>query len=365
MNREKLQYRVVAIGLGERQRAAFGVAFKYRARERYTLIEENAAKAAHLGIVDIDSAPGFTAWERFRKSYPGVPAVLLSFDPVRIADGVFVKKPLNVDSFLSVLDWLSETIAAPGEDTIPETEQEVDEDSEIDVLAADLEHRQGLVEQVGQHKPATAKNRPDPYLQPPYSLLGVLQRIKQIGHSAWIDSEDEEAVMAVLTRHDKILVRCSAEKIRQDCAAGRRFFHRPITMATERALREDDLLPLESFMWQIGLWTSAGQRPQHVDPVSSYFKLARWPSFTRIEANRDMLRIAALLAKVEANVNLIVKMLNVEKALVYDFVEVARSLGMLYQNDRGKRPLIIPARKEPPPKKRRMLDMLLRKLVNS
>jgi hypothetical protein len=365
VNPEKAQFRVVTIGLGERQRAAFGVAFKYRARERYTLIDEQTSKGAHLGIVDIDSAPGFTAWERFRQSYPGVPAVLLSFDPVRIADGVFVKKPLNVDSFLSVLDWLSETIGAPGDDAIPEEDDNLEVTNEIDALAADLEHRQGLVEQGRKQRSAGARNRPQPYLQPPYSLLGVLQRIQQMGHSAWIDSEDDDGVMAVLTRHDKILVRCSAEKLRRECGAGRRFFHRPISITTERALRDSNLLPLESFMWQIGLWTSAGQRPKDVDPASSYFKLARWPSFTRVEADRDMLRIAALLAKVEANINLIVKMLKVEKSLVYDFIEVARSLGMLYQFDRGKRPLILPARKEPPPKKRKMLDMLLRKLVNS
>ncbi len=91
---------IIACGFSPRHYTAFEMVLKGPGKGKFHLVN---GEPPDVGVVDIDGESGMAAWDRFRKDYPDLPAVILSVTPPQVADASFVSKPVRVDELLKAL----------------------------------------------------------------------------------------------------------------------------------------------------------------------------------------------------------------------------------------------------------------------
>lgn len=129
----------------------------------------------------------------------------------------------------------------------------------------------------------------------------------------------------------------------------------------EPILKSQDLVPLESFVWKVALFTSKGLLPREIDPEQAVF-LKRWPGMTRLMLPPHAMRIAALLAQKPHSLFDAAKKLGIRQQYVFAFVSAAFALGLVGQQPLDQKPS---ARAEKPsPFARPERLSLFRKILN-
>lgn len=84
---------------------------------------------------------------------------------------------------------------------------------------------------------------------------------------------------------------------------------------------------IESFLWNIALWTSRGYLPVETD-LSTPAYLSQWPNFTRLHVFPEAMRIAALLVQKPTRLGEVAKQLDIPQRYVFSFFSAASVLGI-------------------------------------
>jgi len=94
------------VGLDDSFERMLELVFEHSAQD-FILVRENKADAC---IVDFDNLQAKKNWENYRKDHPHLPIIILSLNENVPEKDFFVKKPVNLNEFLKVLNRLKRVI---------------------------------------------------------------------------------------------------------------------------------------------------------------------------------------------------------------------------------------------------------------
>jgi len=87
---------------------------------------------------------------------------------------------------------------------------------------------------------------------------------------------------------------------------------------------------IESMIWKVALWTSAGRIPDDVD-LNRPVILRHWPNFTRLLIFPHAMRIAAVMCDRPRTLLNIAEVLGIKQQYVFAFFSAAKALGLAEQ----------------------------------
>jgi hypothetical protein len=103
-----------------------------------------------------------------------------------------------------------------------------------------------------------------------------------------------------------------------------------LDVAAEQFADSSKLQRMESLIWKVALWTSAGRIPEGVDLFRPVY-LRHWPNFPRLLVFPYALRIASLLSEHPRSLMNLSRALNIRQQYVFAFYSAARSIGLAGQ----------------------------------
>jgi hypothetical protein len=383
---EHASHAVLTVAMDQRKRAALRLAFRMHKRASYTLFGEGGPAEPELAVVDADGPTGMQAWKEFRAAHPELPAVLLALNPVVLSDGIVVPKPVRVESLFPALQQsVSATErgrpgAAAGRPPSPPRGPRANEQDPVAgayPAVREIARRGGRPVVKSREKssvpPAGSTARkvmpfvPPKYFDPDEGLLGLLRRLQAQGKTAWIDTPEREAILAVLPELNMAHLAIGRDELRQLCETGTEVGRRPVTREAPELPAETELASLDGLIWQVAVWTSRGRLPTGLKIGSTVLSLNCWPNLTRLEPIPDGIRVAAFLARNRASIALTLKMLRVKPEHLYDFLSATHSVGLLQQAEKNRLETVAPVTPATPEAqdRRGLLSRFLARLVGT
>lgn len=145
---------------------------------------------------------------------------------------------------------------------------------------------------------------------------------------------------------EEVLLSIPKDELRRLCAEE----DAAATLAVRRvpeAIGTEQVLPMESVLWEMALWTYRGRLPAGTD-LAARVKLSRWPNFTRLTEIPQALRIAALLSQQALTLPFVAEALRIPQRYVFAFYGAAYELGIAEQIERTSPPSSAPIVAEEP-----------------
>ena len=354
---------------------------------------------AEIDIIDADFATAGEILENRRRQTPQRPIVLMSLQPLKVENTLFVQKPVNAVELMAVLNKLKADIAGSRKQ-IAEVEIGVPSPLTVQsekVLEVGLDAGQQTVANAGQPEQKKQKQRmlfegneggyaaflgmlsgidfndPDQLRNASfdpraYFLSYVLSAYKVACHEGralqlnsiwkpllifpdsrqvWLDADDKQLRAFAGVEQAKMFAgNLSLVSIDADAA--------------KIGKGADKFQDMDAFIWKLTIWTSKGRFPLGLEPDHPVY-LKQWPNFTRMLLTPDALRIAALLLQGPRSPLNIAEVLNVKPQYVFALISACHSLGILGKSQRKIDEIIAP---EPPKhsKKQGLLSKILHKL---
>lgn len=111
---------------------------------------------------------------------------------------------------------------------------------------------------------------------------------------------------------------------------------KPAAQAGMNATQREDIKieRIETFVWKVSLWTSAGRIPSDVSLTEPIY-LLNWPNLTRLLVFPHAMRIAALLSERPRSILDVIQTLEIRQQYAFAFVSAARALGLIELNESG------------------------------
>jgi hypothetical protein len=350
--------------------------------KRCVLVDGSSADAS---LVDMDSFGAAEIWQAHRKCYPERPAIVLSLDPGKAMDGLFVQKPVKASDFLAVLDVLDERL---GRSSPAPTE--------ADACAAPLPEEAAVATQRRDDRPdargsstAVSRARRDAeatqprqgksrYATPANAQKAAMQFARKVrnaplGSIGDIDTSDPAQLHRVyydpqryLQGHLRRAFDLALEKGRPVRLTGA---WRPITVYPDRrevflemsdaqlrgicyapvaesavrlsvlsvAEEKNDasrtpqdikgFVPMEALLWNVALWCCRGRLPSGTG-LNLPVYLRRWPSLTRVVVPAHALSIAALWMRDPHTLLRTTELLSIPQSDVFTFYSAAYAVGL-------------------------------------
>lgn len=366
--------KIAAPALDERMKRTLRLFFLGPCQNTVVFAENSAARAA---LIDIDAIGAEALLNEQQATYPQRIIVLLSLTEQQRPGTIWLKKPVQIQEMLRVLDTVRRQIA----DTMAIDEPAAAAEPTKIVLAADRPRRRAhetalLLDEQGfgnflgtlpDVDPYNTEQRDAVYYDPKRYLQGYIQaaykhalqqdRILRINTSAqpiivfphsreiWIDINDddlrEQCVIPVQTSRNGAGLTVSP-------------------LSTEEVRKADHSLEkfqgMEAFLWKLALWASSGRAPEGIDLDQPVY-LRRWPNLTRFVNPPHALRIAALMVEQPRSLISVAERLNTSPAYVFAFFSAACALGLAGQ---AKRRIDHPAPRPESPPRRKHQGMLSR-----
>jgi len=323
-----------------------------------TLTNEAHAEA---GIINLDHVDGLSLWQGFRQHHPTRPLVIMSMKDPCADDALFLNKPVSQEQLLSTMQKLIEECR-----TSAEIEMKMTVGTTVTKPVAPPP-KQPVI--------ATETLKDDDFYNPQEFLQGELQtlvessRQKEITVKLNITSSDaEHEIYLLMPDLDRVVHRLSTTQLAQLCGTPafllqlttKRLGHKASLTLEIEAHQKKLGEPLQSFLWRVARYTSYGRLPLGTDITSPAY-LAHWPNFTRLPANDNAMRIAALLVEKPQPLPLVAKVLNISLREVFSFYSAAHALGIagISQRDIDK---TLQAEPPSPPRQHGLFGRLLGRL---
>ncbi|WFP51131.1 hypothetical protein PL263_03680 [Methylomonas sp. EFPC3] len=358
------------------------------------------AEEAQIDMIDADHVKAREILEQCKAARPGRPIILLSLQTLQIDNTFFVKKPVNVEQILGVLDKIGALLKAPEVKPAPapavtaavEQRPVAPPKTTLDVYVKPVKPSQPAAnaerQKTAKHQSAMQLNEggftaflgtlgdidfddevqlPTACYDPRQFFLGYVQsavktaglqvrplRLSSIWKPLYIFPEQNEVW---LDADDKQL-RAFAGVAFKSGTAGNMSLSALEPVAVDKERDPEKYQDVAGFIWKLALWTSKGRFPIGLDIQRPVF-LLRWPNFTRLVITPDALRIAALLVKTPTTPIAVCRVLNVKPQYVFAFISACHALGMLRQSEREADAVIAP-----PVPDRAQNQGLLRKILS-
>ncbi|CAK0740417.1 conserved hypothetical protein [Gammaproteobacteria bacterium] len=339
MNKElysvKKVINVLTIGMDSRKQSIFQMAFKRHASHNYRLIEDISTATPDLAIVDMDCMDSQRLWENFRSNHPDLPAIMTSISSIPDGAVPVLAKPIQVEKLFSLLQQvLSNTVSANAQKLIrtgaaetrspqlstvatiankPLSIQTTTEDSKCSPIPVALLNQ--LPENIERFNPNEG-------------LLGLLISIHRNNIPSMVSISNQNRLI-ILPEENRVLILCSMDILRDSIqASNNRIISRPLTTLEQSGHSDAPTQTLSAILWQVALWTSRGRLLNNID-ITAQLRIRYWPNLTRLAPVPNGIRIAAFLVRSPANIRIIVHMLNIPPADIFDFIAASYSIGIL------------------------------------
>lgn len=317
------------------------IAFSNYGENCATIVEEKQAEAA---IFDFDVLESRRAWIRFKTNYPNIPTVVVCSKSVQIKDGYLLLKPLRVGKFIAIFKEILEARNTPeGERAVAnaESNNSVREQNDHQEVASESS---GQKQELDAQKPAA----PPGYYDPKQYLQGMIQSAVddslQNGHVAEliIKADDDWLSIKVLPRAKKVVCELKKTQLKYLCTSPLYCLETKLVKhkgdegkkLEQLHLYDADLIALETFIWNVALWTCDSQLPNGIDLDANY-GLSRWPNFTRMKMVPNGLPMSAMLVEKPMNLKLFIKVLNLPVGEVFTFLSCAHAIGLLVNSGKN------------------------------
>ncbi len=339
-----------------------------------------SADEAQIDMIDADHVKAREILDQCKAATPGRPIILLSLQTLQIDNTFFVKKPVNVEQILGVLDKIGALLKAPEIEPAPApvaTQQRlvVSPKTTLDVFVKPVKPTKPLDnaerQKTAKHHSAVQLNEggftaflgtladidfddevqlPTACYDPRQFFLGYVQSaVKTAGlqvrplrlssiwkplyivpeqHEVWLDADDKQ-------------LRAFAGVAFKSGTAGNMSLSALEPAAANQERDPEKYQDVAGFIWKLALWTSKGRFPIGLDIRRPVF-LLHWPNFTRLVITPDALRIAALLVKTPTAPVEVCRVLNVKPQYVFAFISACHALGLLRQSEREADAVISP-----------------------
>lgn len=353
---------VALFGLDQRSQESLRLAFAQRGKHAYELVEGCRADVA---IVNMDNAEAPRLWSNFRARHATLPAIVLAVRDPDLDDAIHVARPIRLEQLFAAIDrFCGHRTAGPGEQAPPANNKAK---AAAAKCATPPRHKSAAGEKALQEDKKFFYD-PQDYLLG--SLLDAWRETKKKNHAyrLLIATADDWHSITFFPAHRQVLATLGDEQLRRLSTAplycmglrGQRLDSRESKRLEETLGQRRDRRRLDSFIWQMTLWTAQGRVPAGT-PLSAPVYLRCWPNLTRLRHNADFMRICTLLADQPRPLPLVARVLDLPLQRVFGFYSAAVIFGYVGQARRAADSLLQP---DTPPRHRhhRLLARILGKL---
>jgi len=363
---------------------------------------------ANIDMIDADHPKARDILDARKTAAPNRPIILLSLQNLQLDNTYFIKKPVNVEQTLAVLDKIKAVAQTPkaNADTT-KMSQALSKTSEVPEQPK-VESPKKLAMEVYVNKPKATKAAASSEQHKAGKHQSAMQ-LNEGGFTAFlgnlsnIDFDDEAQLLTacydprqyflgyVMSAYktanlqSRVLQLCSIWKpltifpenqevwVDADDKQTRAFAGMPlgkgsvsnmmltaVDIATTVQRAEDKFQDMNAFVWKLAIWTSKGRFPIGLDIQRPVF-LDRWPNFTRLVITPDALRIAALLIQAPRTPLEVASLLHVKPQYVFVFISACQAIGILKQSERQV-DAVIAVEQTKKPKNEGLLSKILNKL---
>lgn len=392
--RRDISIRVCALGFDARSFTALQLFFRSKCGEKVILVGDDEAD---LGIIDLDSFNAGKILAQQQTQHPERILILLSLEAQekQISNAIYLKKPVQIQYMLDALDTarsrlLNSSVAAPPNPTVTKGDKVYDIDKKITdelvtpkaamrvfvapeekakstVQAATLLDERGFGEYIGSLKDIDPTD-PTEVRAAQYDPKRYLQGYLQSAYKTAMHRQSALCLntgwkpITILPQTKEVLVDADDQQLRSFCLvpvhsiSDLDFTDATAGIMTISAVNPDSLNEnkhgadnrqrMDTLMWKVALWTSAGRIPEDIDLHRPVY-LRNWPNLTRLLVFPNAMRIAALLSEQPRSLLDIADTLQIRQQYVFAFFSAARALGLADQATRQSENLIAPPPVEP------------------
>lgn len=356
---------VAASSLDHRQRKNMSRMLRGNGNGRFMLTDE---VNADVSMLDMDVPGAEKIWEKFRKQYPQRSAILLSSYPVQKENALFVKKPININDLLTVLE---------------QKRAELGKGGQAPSISIDKRQKYEASNQIAggvqQQTKSTLKNRPkndDKYIQqycgmrgdvnphnpkeyhqifydPNKYLLSVvlkggeLARTKEVAVRIDIDSKpiiiSPGATVILYTISEHMLRSLCLVPVETTTITLKELQIEEYIKLKKRAYQERKLYSYDAFCWNMVLWSSRGRLPEETDPNAPVY-IRYWPNLTRMTLTPHAMRIVALWRKQPRSLFNTAEELKIPQRYVFALYTAAHALNLAGMSRRAVDFTFVPER---------------------
>ena len=306
---------VLLVNVDDRHAAMLRMAFKMYNSVNYHLIQPEEDIQPELVLVDGDAEEGEATWQKTKDSYPNAVVVFFAHQVPSIT-APFLRKPIKFETLFQNLRNLKQGNGIWLADEKADDQSGVTESNKPD----------SNDEQKESNNSGHSVTIERFYLK--HTLLGLVRTLSQQKDDTAILHEGKP-ILIVFPEIAKVLLVVESDALQKLCRLDNvEWQTRVVPSTTSAQLQAKAKLKLQSFIWQLSIWTS---RNRLIDPISAntIVKLKAWPNLTRLAYLPEAIRLSAFLARSPVALNMLYKLLPVSLDDVVNYIAATYSIGAL------------------------------------
>ncbi len=346
-NKSKQAIRIAVLGMETRTRNLLKMVFDGPCRGDFLLIED--IQSAQACIFDLDTIDGMKLWETHHARYSHLPTIILSVTKKENTSAFYVRKPINFDQFVNTLEKIK-ALVVPKTRLVPALEEQTESKNNNSTRFAALHNAKlatemavvkteenaswcGQLEDIDPTNPEAIQKI---YYDPKQYLQSFLEKAWDISNKSQdkaILLEGLYSKMVIFQKKNQLFSSSSFEDNNLRTLALLPIAKNKLQL---RVLTETELnnfiefnqlleTPLDSFLWQLSLWTAQGRLPKGTD-LNKNVILLHWPNFTRLVVTPYALKISALWMKKPLSLLDTAKKLEIPQRYVFAFYSAASAI---------------------------------------
>lgn len=309
------------------------------AKNHYTVVDQ--IDSADVCIFDLDTLHSMDKWRTFRADYPDLPTIILSLQQTEIAGTQFVKKPLQINTLLKVLEKIkTERYSVKTQNLASNARQQATDTKHAKVQAeiSITETEEAIHEYCGHNQDIDPQSRdfaskcfynPKQYLQSVF--YETYQKAQKVDNLLIGLSED----IILRAHHNEIL--CAGcfndeRRLHTMCVMPYSRHHVDMQNISDEEIaiyaKSHAVKALDAFLWRVALWTARGRLPIGTN-VEQKITLHHWPNFTRLVVTPHALEITALWLAQPQSLLQTIQCLGIPQRYVFALYTACHAIGLV------------------------------------
>lgn len=364
-------------GMDSRSARIMQIFFKDKLNHVCELVDLPDAQAV---LFDMDGVNAEGEWQRLQNNETKLPVIVMSIKPVRLANAVFIRKPIDVNIFAEVVNGLVaghsiEEINLALKAKLGPAANLEDVGSIAKAVASrygNEDHEKALERRTGTDVPPGFFFDPDNHLLGP--LCRTVAEVESSGRSIRLKISNTFKITVAPGENGTHITSDISNTILKDLC-GKCIDSKEIEIVSEvlAAGKLKDVAlsstaagwsgPAEKFVWKVALHTGKGRIPKGTS-VDKPVYLQHWPNLTRLDPVNNSIRIAALwIREPRALLHLYKDLAPMPMEDVFDLYTAAHAIGLAGQVAGREAPSSAPDQDIKGHKHRKLFSNILKKLT--
>ncbi len=364
MSTEQQPIKVAVFGMDDRAYNGIAVLLKHTGKDTYHLVPAHEQQVA---IVDLDGVGSERMWLEIRRKFSG-PVVTLSVQEKALRNSIWVQKPINKQSLLDALAKArgmagfnqSTTSAKTSAPTTQKTTtptvhaahpvppaverqahsvpEEKSAKTGANQAATQIKRQASIHECCGgltDEDYQNANRRNLLYFERSESLLGIFDDAIEL-----MKRSQQPVLVAGLGQPLFFLPgnKCVHSELKPNYLRPLSTMQRSnlpikITVLDDAQVAingsaDAHLTPLDTFIWQVALWSARGRVPQSI-PIDQPVKLKHWPNLTRLADVPGTMQMSALWVRQPTSMMAMARQLGLPYRFVFSFYTACLALDLI------------------------------------